>query len=156
MRKIINEIKKILTKNGLTVSTIESCTGGAIAAALTSVEGASKFFYGSMVTYDTNCKINQLGVDPELIEIYDVVSEKVALDMATQGLLFFKTDYCISITGYIGKNQDVKNPGLVCICIRSKKRYECFSICLLNSRLKNRKTCIEYVLTNFLNKLKHE
>ena len=154
MEEIVREIKKIMIDRNLTLSTIESCTGGGIANALTSIEGASKFFYGSMVTYATNCKINQLGVDPELIEIYDVVSDKVALDMATQGLHFFKTSYIISITGYIGKTG--KFPGTVWICIKGieDKKYTLIHLTLSGDRLKLKNYCIKRALEVFLKVLK--
>lgn len=152
---MVEKIKEILLKHNLKVSTIESCTSGAIAAKLTSVEGTSSYFYGSMVTYDTNCKINQLGVIPYLIETYDVVSDKVAINMAARGLDFFNTDFCISITGYIGENKDVKYPGKVWICIRSD-RYNLNSltpITVNGSRLENREYCVNKAIKLFLNGL---
>jgi nicotinamide-nucleotide amidase len=51
---------RLLTKNNLTISTAESCTGGKIAATLTAVSGASNYFKGSVVSYATETKINVL------------------------------------------------------------------------------------------------
>ena len=59
---------RLLTKNNLTISTAESCTGGKIAATLTAVSGASNYFKGSVVSYATETKINVLGIDIEVVE----------------------------------------------------------------------------------------
>ena len=60
--------------HGLTLSVAESCTGGGIAAALTSVSGSSGYFQGGLVAYQNELKVKFLGVSDSDIELYDVVS----------------------------------------------------------------------------------
>ena len=95
-------VGKLLTKNNKTVSTAESCTGGKIASLLASVEGASKYFKGSVVSYATEAKVNVLGVSQELIDQFSVVSAEVAAAMALNVKDILKTDYAISTTGNAG------------------------------------------------------
>lgn len=96
---------KLLTQKKLTIGTAESCTGGKIAATLTSVSGASNYFKGSVVSYATGIKENILGISPEIIEKYSVVSAQVAEAMAVQAKKILDTDYAISTTGNAGPNK---------------------------------------------------
>lgn len=93
---------KLLTNKNLTIATMESCTGGKIASTLTSVAGASKYFKGSIVSYATQVKEDLLNISQELIDKESVVSEAVAIAMATEGQKMFKTDYVIATTGNAG------------------------------------------------------
>lgn len=95
-------VGKLLTKNNKTVSTAESCTGGKIASLLASVEGASKCFKGSVVSYATEAKVNVLGVSQDLIDQFSVVSAEVAAAMALNVKDILKTDYAIATTGNAG------------------------------------------------------
>ncbi|MEO8515429.1 MAG: competence/damage-inducible protein A [Flavobacterium sp.] len=96
---------KLLTQKKLTIGTAESCTGGKIAATLTSVSGSSNYFKGSIVSYATEIKENVLGISPEIIEKYSVVSAQVAEAMAVQAKKILNTDYAISTTGNAGPNK---------------------------------------------------
>jgi len=92
----------IMKEKGLTVAAAESCTGGAIASLFTSVPGSSVYFKGSAVTYATQSKINILGIEQQLIDIYSPVSAKVAEVMALRARKLFDTDYAVSTTGNAG------------------------------------------------------
>lgn len=92
----------LLKQQQKTISTAESCTGGKIAAALTSVSGASKYFEGSVVSYATETKINVLGISEKLIKEHSVVSAEVAKQMAISIKNLMKTDYAIATTGNAG------------------------------------------------------
>lgn len=96
---------KLLAQNQKTLSTAESCTGGKIAQMITSVAGASQYFKGSVVSYATETKINVLGVNPETIQNYSVVSAEVAKEMAICVQQLMKTDYAIATTGNAGPNK---------------------------------------------------
>lgn len=96
---------KLLKEKGLTLSTAESCTGGKIAATLTSVSGSSNYFKGSVVSYATETKVNVLGVSQELIDKYSVVSVEVAEAMAVGVQQLMKTDYALATTGNAGPNK---------------------------------------------------
>ena len=92
----------LLKQQQKTISTAESCTGGKIAAALTSVSGASKYFKGSVVSYATETKVNVLGISEKLIEEHSVVSAEVAKQMVISIKNKMKTDYAIATTGNAG------------------------------------------------------
>ena len=84
-----------------TLSSVESCTGGGLAAYCTALPGSSAWFLGSVVTYANPMKV-QLGVDPRLIIEHGAVSEPVVIAMAQQGLLYCASDWCIAISGIAG------------------------------------------------------
>lgn len=92
----------LMREKGLTVAAAESCTGGAIASLFTGVPGSSIYFKGSAVTYATQSKVNILGIEQQLIDIYSPVSAKVAEVMAVRAKKLFDTDYAVSTTGNAG------------------------------------------------------
>jgi nicotinamide-nucleotide amidase len=79
---IESAVHDLLLARGATIATAESCTGGRIAAAFTSVPGSSATFVGGIVAYDNAVKIDHLGVDPATIDAHGAVSEATALEMA--------------------------------------------------------------------------
>jgi nicotinamide-nucleotide amidase len=91
-----------LQSRGETLAVAESCTGGRIAAALTSVPGSSKSFTGGVVAYDNAVKIESLGVDRALIERVGAVSEEVAIAMARGARQRLSADVALSTTGIAG------------------------------------------------------
>lgn len=95
-------VGKMLTKQQKTIATAESCTGGIIAARLSSVAGASSYFKGSVVSYATETKINVLGVSEKLINEHSVVSAEVAKAMAENVKRLLNTDYALATTGNAG------------------------------------------------------
>lgn len=95
-------VGNILKRQQKTIATAESCTGGQIAASLSSVPGASSYFKGSVVSYATETKINVLGIPEKLIEEYSVVSAEVAKAMALNVKKLLNTDYAIATTGNAG------------------------------------------------------
>jgi nicotinamide-nucleotide amidase len=110
---------RLLTKNNLTISTAESCTGGKIAATLTAVSGASNYFKGSVVSYATETKINVLGIDNEVVEKYGVVSTEVASEMVKSVQKIMTSDYAIATTGNAGptKSDAQADLGIVYVAI---------------------------------------
>ena len=92
----------LLRARGLTVATAESCTGGLIAAALTSVAGSSDVVERGFVTYSNAAKTAMLGVPAELIAAQGAVSEAVALRMATGALERSPADLAVAVTGIAG------------------------------------------------------
>ncbi len=98
-------IAKKLVANGQSLSVIESCTGGEIATQFIQHAGASSYFKGSMVPYNSTYKIKVLGIDKELIDKFTVVSNEVAQEMALRGQQLFETHYCIATTGVAGPTQ---------------------------------------------------
>lgn len=114
-------LRDIITRQGKTLSVAESCTGGFMAHLITSVSGASEYFYGGVVSYDNSIKINVLGVDKEIIEKYGAVSSQCAEAMAAGVKRLMKTDYAIATTGIAGPNggTEEKPVGLVWVGIAS-------------------------------------
>jgi nicotinamide-nucleotide amidase len=102
-------VGKMLAKQNKTISTAESCTGGEIAAVLTSVSGSSKYFKGSVVSYATAVKINVLGIPESLIKEHSVVSREVVSAMALSIKKMMKTDYAIATTGNAGPSKGDSN-----------------------------------------------
>lgn len=99
------QIGDLLKSKGLSFSTAESCTGGRIAALISSISGSSAYFKGSIIAYDTQVKINQLGVSPELINAHSVVSAEVALAMARGARKALGSDVALSTTGNAGPSK---------------------------------------------------
>jgi nicotinamide-nucleotide amidase len=92
----------LLRSRGLSLAVAESVTGGRIAAALTSVPGASQSFVGDIVAYANAVKVNQLGVDAVSIERAGAVSEAVAREMARGVRLRLNSDVALATTGVAG------------------------------------------------------
>ena len=116
-------IANLLTKNSLTLSMAESCTGGKIASSFTVMEGASNYFRGSLVPYATEIKSAVLGVDSTMIEKESVVSIAVVEAMAKQSQRIFNSDFSIATTGNAGptKGDSDAEIGTVCIAIGTPK-----------------------------------
>ena len=86
----------------LVLTTAESCTGGAIAAAVTSEPGSSKVFQGGFVSYSNDIKHSVLGVAEETLGYYGAVSEQVVLEMAAGALKQTKANIAVAISGIAG------------------------------------------------------
>ena len=114
---------RLLTEKKLTISTAESCTGGKIAATLSSVSGASNYFKGSVVSYATQTKISVLGIANEAVAKYGVVSAEVATEMAKAAQKIMASDYAIATTGNAGptKGDEAAELGTVFIAIATPK-----------------------------------
>ncbi len=98
-------VGELLKQQNKTISTAESCTGGKIAQLLTSAEGASKYFKGSVVSYATETKIEVLGIPELLLNAHSVVSAEVAKQMAINVRKMMKSDYAIATTGNAGPSK---------------------------------------------------
>jgi|694.fasta_scaffold78043_2 nicotinamide-nucleotide amidase len=100
------QIGKLLLASTATLSVAESCTGGGISALLTSVKGASVYFKGGFVVYQNETKIKTLGISKLSLEQHGAVSESTAIAMAMQCREKCKTDFALSITGYLEKGEN--------------------------------------------------
>ena len=95
-------VVRTLKEKGLTVSTAESCTGGMIAERITAVSGSSEVFGYGFVTYWEQSKAKLVGVDPDVIARYNVVSAPVAAQMALGAAKASGSDIAVSVTGVAG------------------------------------------------------
>jgi PncC family amidohydrolase len=92
----------VLSASGKTVAVAESCTGGLLGGAITSIPGSSLYFSGGVVAYGNSAKISLLAVPPDLIVARGAVSREVALAMAEGALSLFRADLAIAVTGVAG------------------------------------------------------
>ena len=95
-------VVRTLKEKGLTVSTAESCTGGMIAECITAVSGSSEVFGYGFVPYWEQAKAKLVGVDPDVIARYNVVSAPVAAQMALGAAKASGSDIAVSVTGVAG------------------------------------------------------
>lgn len=93
---------KNASSEGLTFGTAESCTGGLIAASITSVPGSSAYFYGGIVSYDNSVKRNVLGVPAEVLATAGAVSGECAAAMADGARRLLGVTFAVSVTGIAG------------------------------------------------------
>jgi PncC family amidohydrolase len=99
-----HELLAAFTSRKKTLALAESCTGGAIAARLTSVSGASEYFLGSIVAYSNEFKRDFLGVSEELLERHGAVSAEVVVAMVEGLLAKTRADIAASVSGIAGPN----------------------------------------------------
>jgi nicotinamide-nucleotide amidase len=100
--KLAEEVVAALQANGLTIATAESCTGGLVCGALTSVAGSSDSLYGGFVTYANEAKIAMIGVPYGLLKEFGAVSKEVATAMAEGAMAAAGTHLAVAITGIAG------------------------------------------------------
>ncbi len=143
---VINEDKtlqeavgKILTENGKTLSTAESCTGGYIAHLLTSIPGSSSYFLGGVVGYDNTVKENVLLVDEDTIDNVGAVSEETVWQMAQGAKELMKTDFAVAVSGIMGPDggTEQKPVGTVWIAVSGKSKTLTQKIMVRYERLLN-------------------
>jgi len=104
-RQLIIEAKDtldVLRDSGLKLAMAESCTGGLVAALLTSIAGSSTVVERGFVTYSNEAKVEMLGVPMALIEQHGAVSEQVAREMAEGALRKSRANVAVSVTGIAG------------------------------------------------------
>jgi nicotinamide-nucleotide amidase len=101
-RDLSEVVAELLTARRLKIALAESCTGGLLAARLSSVPGASEFLERGFVTYSNRSKSELLGVPPELVQAGGAVSEEVARAMAEGARRAAGVDVGVGITGIAG------------------------------------------------------
>lgn len=99
---LAQKLGEVLQKNKLSCVTAESCTGGGLAYAITSIPGSSEWFDRGFVVYSNLSKTELLGIPSDIIEKYGAVSKETAIHMAEGALKNSKADIAISTTGIAG------------------------------------------------------
>ena len=99
---LAEEVVKMLKAAKMTVTTVESCTGGLLSGTLVDVAGVSDVFNQAFVTYANEAKHSLVGVNQETLDSYGAVSEETAREMAEGGAKAAKADACLSVTGIAG------------------------------------------------------
>lgn len=140
-----NVVKRLFELNK-TISTMESCTGGALVNAITNIPGASDILKFSAVTYSNEFKI-RMGVSSEVIDKYSVYSMETAMEMSKNISLFANSDYGVGITGKlnrIDKNNlyGEDNVVYVSIYIKEMNTYETFEVKAINENRNENKNLV--------------
>lgn len=124
MQDIVNK----LIKEHKSISTMESCTGGYIANAITNIPGASAIFKFGAVTYSNEYKI-KMGVDKNIIDKYTVYSLETADEMSKKISMFTGSDYGIGVTGQINRidpNNIVDNDNQIYVSVYDASCDRCY------------------------------
>ena len=118
------KIISLLKRKKMKLAIAESCTGGMLSSAITSVSGSSKIFTMGLVTYSNQAKINILKVSQKIIKQYGAVSVQCCLAMVNNLNKISRSKICVSITGIAGpKGGSKQKPvGLVYIGIKVGKK----------------------------------
>ena len=118
------KLVSLFKKKKLKISFAESCTGGLLSSAFTSVNGSSKVFNMGLVTYSNQAKTVILKISKQIIKKYGAVSYQCCLAMVNNLSKISKSEVCLSITGIAGPNGGTsqKPVGLVYIGIKIGKK----------------------------------
>ena len=152
MKDKLKVIIKKLSDGNKTISTMESCTGGALASLITDVSGASKVFKYGAVTYSNEYKI-KMGVSSEIIDKYSVYSLETAREMAKAISVFSSSDYGIGITGKLGEVDpnnlsSENNRVFICIYDKEKDKYIDLDIYVNSSdRVDDKKEVLDFIVS---------
>ena len=110
------ELGRRLASRRALVTAAESCTGGLVAGAITSIPGSSGWFQRGFVTYSNEAKTEMLGVPTDTLARHGAVSEETARSMAEGALRAGRANYAVAITGVAGPDggTPAKPVGMVC------------------------------------------
>ena len=124
MNKLSQKIVKLLKKKKLKISVAESCTGGMLSSAITSVSGSSKVFTMGLVTYSNQSKNRLLKVPKQIIKNHGAVSIQCCFSMVNNLKKISKSNIAISVTGIAGPGGGTKQKpvGLVYIGIKKANK----------------------------------
>jgi nicotinamide-nucleotide amidase len=102
LETLSRQVAEVLGGQGLTLATVESCTGGWVAQVVTHTGGSSAWFERGYVTYSNEAKVEMLGVSPETLATHGAVSLETAVEMATGALRKTNAMITLAITGIAG------------------------------------------------------
>ncbi|MDA9702872.1 CinA family protein [Candidatus Pelagibacter sp.] len=112
---------KLLIRKKIKISVVESCTGGLLASAITSISGASKIFSLGFITYSNQAKIKILRVNKNIIKRFGAVSYECCYAMVNNLSRISKTNINVSITGIAGPRGGTKKKPVGLVYIGLKK-----------------------------------
>lgn len=152
----MREVVEKLINNHKTISTMESCTGGAVVNSITNVEGSSEIIKFSAVTYSNEFKI-KMGVDKEVIDKYTVYSIQTANEMSKNISNFANSNYGVGITGQINRtdpNNVVNDNDKIYISVYDRDKDKFYNKTITateGTREENKKIIIEKVKEIMIN-----
>lgn len=149
----LTNIVEFLNDNNLTISTMESCTGGLLASLITDIPGASNVIKFSAVTYSNEYKI-KMGVSKDILDKYTVYSMNTAKDMALKISNFANSDIGVGITGVLSSGEESVD---LAIYDRNKDLYYDEHIIITHDNRHNEKLQVINAFVNLFNsKIKKE
>lgn len=154
--RLEEEIGKMLEAKKLSLSTAESCTGGGIAALITSVPGSSEYFKGGIVAYSNEVKMSLLDVAVETLKKHGAVSRETVTEMAKGAMKRLKTDCAIATSGIAGPGGGTpeKPVGTIWIAVAYKNEIVTLMQTGDSGRTENTKKAIQNALLMLYNSLK--
>lgn len=153
--KVVMQLKRC----GFHISFAESCTGGLCAARLISVPDASAVLDASVITYSNQSKMDYLGVNPDTIERFGVVSEEVALEMAEGVSLKNNADVGVGISGIAGPTGGSADKPVGTVCFGFKVREKTYTVTKHFSDMGRnavRNASVDYVFDELLRLIQHK
>jgi nicotinamide-nucleotide amidase len=134
--------------SGVILTGAESCTGGLIAATITSVSGSSSWFDRGFVTYSNEAKMTMLGVKRRTLDAHGAVSEETAREMAAGALANSNATIAFSVTGVAGPTggSPKKPVGMVCFGFATKNETRTTTQHFQGDRAAVREQSVEFVL----------
>lgn len=155
----MKELVNLLIEKKMTISTMESCTGGGVSNAITNIEGASEILKYSAVTYSNEYKM-KMGVSKDVIDEFSVYSRECSDEMSKNISLFAGSDFGVGITGKLNR-VDINNPygedNVVFISIYDKNNDKFYNEkveATLGSRKENKELVIQKIIEMMNNILK--
>ncbi len=152
MRRYVQKIKQLRKNKYFNICIAESCTGGMISTALTSLSGSSEFFEGAIISYSNYFKNSLLKVPSTVINTYGAVSHETALSMVKGLKRISNSEIQISVTGVAGPKGGSSKTPVGCVYfglgIKIKNKYH-YKTIKKNFREKSRKT-IQKQSTEFI------
>ncbi len=137
----------VLAGSGLSVAVAESCTGGLLGAAVTSIAGSSAYFRGGVIAYADDVKADHLGVGRHLLTTHGAVSAEVAQAMAAGVRERFAATIGLGITGVAGPDASEHKPaGLVFVAVSSALGDEVLRLDEDHGREQNRASAVTAAL----------
>ncbi|TYL49487.1 CinA family protein [Marinomonas sp. IMCC 4694] len=121
MTQTAERVGKALQSKKLMLTTAESCTGGLIGAVCTEVSGSSDWFFGGMISYANDAKIQGLSVNAETLSSFGAVSEQTVKEMCT-GALALGGDISVAVSGVAGPNGGSVDKPVGCVYIGWQRR----------------------------------
>ncbi len=148
-----HNLLNLLLEQNLTLSCMESLTGGLFASTFTGIPSASKVFKGGAVTYTDEAK-EAFGVSKKTIAENGAISKECAKEMALQASFFFNSDLSVSFTGNAGPSESENKPvGLVYIAVKYLKEVSVYELHLSGSRNNIRKQCVDFAFSTLIDNL---
>ena len=121
MKSLSKKLVKKLIKKKIKISIAESCTGGMLSSAITSISGSSKIFNLGLVTYSNQSKIKVLKISKKIIRKYGTVSKQVCRAMVKNLSKISKTNLALSVTGIAGPSGATRKKPIGLVYVGIKK-----------------------------------